>query len=115
MSVSEAEQNIMQEREKQLFLEYPWFYEHIYGKIKDTISEFFQRDYTLRFMGVSYDEENILFFGDEYFVNKIPVNQTASVVVRISSMLVSSLLDTFFYLLVLLESAQLDLLMYLAF
>lgn len=93
MAISQVDKNTISEREKVLFLEYPWFYNQIYGRIKDTLSEFFQRDYLFRFMGVSYDEENVLFFGDEYFVNKVPVNKTASVDVRISSGLISSLLD----------------------
>ncbi len=93
MTVSEAEKNIMQEKGKQLFLEFPWFYDNIYEKLKDSINEFFQRDYYLRFMGVSFNEENVLFFGDEYFVNKFSVNKTASIELRISSGLISSLLD----------------------
>ncbi len=93
MTVSEAEQNIMQNQGKHLFLEYPWFYEHIYGKLKDTINDFFQKDYFIRFMGVSFDDENVLFFGDEYFVGKFPVNKSASVELRISAGLISSLLD----------------------
>lgn len=93
MPVSQSELNTNEHLGKQLFLEYPWFYDNIFARIKNTINEFFQKEYDIRFMGVSYDEENVLFFGDEYFVNKISINKTASAIIRISSYLISSLLD----------------------
>jgi len=75
-----------------LFKDYHWFYFNIYQKIQKSINEFFQKEIQLRFLGLA-NQENILFYGDEYFVNKIPVNKTASVMIRLSSGLVSSLLD----------------------
>lgn len=93
MAISQDEQNILDEQEKILFLEYPWFYEQIFLSINSSIQDFFQADYILRFMGVSFDDQNVLFFGDEYFVNKISINKFAAVDIRISSGLISSLLD----------------------
>ncbi len=75
-----------------LFKEYNWFYSNVYEKVQKAVDEFFQKDYSLRFMGISIDD-NIFFYGDEYFVNKVPVIKGAGVSVRISSTLVSSLLD----------------------
>ena len=75
-----------------LFGNYNWFDTNIYQKIQDAITEFFQKDFSLRFMGISVDD-NILFYGDEYFVNKVPVIKDSGVTVKISSNLISSLLD----------------------
>jgi len=93
MTVPAAEKKSEQSALKHIFIEYNWFYENIYGRLKNITAEFFNLEYSLRFMGISYDDENILFFGDEYFVNKIAVNKTASAFVRISSGLLSSILD----------------------
>ena len=78
---------------KDLFLEYPWFYDNIYARLKETAEEFFQKEYEFRFISVSYNNENILFPGDEYFVNKFKVNEDACVTIRVSSDLAASLLD----------------------
>ena len=77
---------------KALFKQYSWFYSNIYEKVQKAVDEFFQKDYSLRFMGVSIDD-NVFFYGDEYFVNKVPVVKDAGMTVRISSELISSLLD----------------------
>ena len=75
-----------------LFDGYSWFNANICQKVQGAITEFFQKDFNLRFMGIAIDD-NVLFYGDEYFVNKIPVVKDSGVVVRISATLVSSLLD----------------------
>lgn len=93
MTVPAAEKKSEQSALKHIFIEYNWFYENIYGRLKNITAEFFNLEYSLRFMGISYNDENILFFGDEYFVNKIAVNKTASAFVRISAGLLSSILD----------------------
>lgn len=93
MTVSETTKNTDKSVENQLFLEFPWFYENIFFHIQNSIFDFFQYEYSFRFMGVSCNDNNILFFGDEYFVNKIPVNKSASLEVRISSGVISSLLE----------------------
>ena len=93
MIVSKEEKNTIQVGEKELFLKYPWFYDNLFYELKDTIQEFFQIEYDFRFMGVSYNEDNVLFFGDEYFINKLPINKTADIIIRISSDLISSLLN----------------------
>ena len=78
--------------EHNLFKDYNWFYSNIYLKTQKSVNEFFQNNFQLRFLGLA-NQENILFYGDEYFVNKIPVNKSCSIMIRISANLVSSLLD----------------------
>lgn len=92
MTISKQENQVTKTKKSNLFTDYPWFYSNVYEIIQKSIDEFFQCDFNLRFMGVSF-EENILFYGDEYFVNKIPVTKNSSIIMRVSSSLVSSLLD----------------------
>ena len=73
-------------------LQYQWFYNNIFQKIIESSEKFFQRPFSFRFMSVSNDE-NILFYGDEYFVNTLPVTKTADLNVKISSKVVEFLLD----------------------
>lgn len=73
--------------------DYPWFYSNLYKELEASTKEFFQKNFEIRFLGVSQDE-NILFYGDEYFVNKIPVNKTADFKMKISSEVIELLLDT---------------------
>ena len=75
-----------------LFMDYPWFHVHFYMEIQNALREFLNKEYTLRFMGIS-GKENILFYGDEYFVNKISINKSADFKVKISSGVVESFLD----------------------
>ncbi len=93
MAVLKSQNNIEQAEENYLFNNFYWFYSNIYKNLQKAADDFFQNEFQLRFMGISY-ENNIFFYGDEYFVNKIPVNKTSSIIVRISSNLVSSLLDS---------------------
>ncbi len=78
--------------ENNLFKDYYWFHSNIYNKFQKATDEFFQKEFKLRFMGITL-EDNVFFYGDEYFVNKIPVNKMSSIIIKISSSLVSSLLD----------------------
>ena len=73
-------------------LQYQWFYNNIFQKIIESSEKFFQRPFSIRFMGVSTDE-NILFYGDEYFVNTVPITETASLNIKISSSVIDFLLD----------------------
>lgn len=92
MTVLKTENNQDKKLKSNLAENYSWFYSNIYSKVQKSLDEFFQKDFKLRFMGISCDE-NIFFYGDEYFVNKLPVNKTSSIIMRVSSSLVSSLLD----------------------
>ena len=92
MTALKTENNQDKNLKNSLATNYSWFYSNIYSKVQKSVDEFFQKDFKLRFMGISY-EENIFFYGDEYFVNKLPVNKTSSIMMRVSSNLVSSLLD----------------------
>ena len=86
---TEKHQNII---EHNLFKEYNWFYKNLYLTLKKLLSDFFENEYQLRLISITYDE-NILFYGDEYFVNKIPVNNNLDIKIKISSKLISSFLD----------------------
>jgi flagellar motor switch/type III secretory pathway protein FliN len=72
--------------------DFHWFDSNFCASLQKSINIFFEKDYILRFMGIS-KSENILFYGDEYFVDKIPVNKSGAIEIRISSNLVSSILD----------------------
>ena len=72
---------------------YSLFFAKFYPEIQKSINKFFQKNYNLRFMGVAVDE-NILFYGDEYFVNKIPVIKNGDFIIKISANLISYLLDS---------------------
>lgn len=72
--------------------QYQWFYDCLYKVLSENSEKFFQHPFNIRFMGVSSDE-NILFYGDEYFVNTIPLTKTADFNVKISTEVVSFFLD----------------------
>ena len=72
---------------------YPWFYSNLYQELIKSTNTFFQKDFNIRFMGIS-NNDNILFYGDEYFVNKIPVSKTANFIMKLSSGVIEHLLDT---------------------
>ncbi len=92
MTALKSEVNSTKIKPNDLFKDYFWFYSNIYEKVQSAVNEYFQKDIELRFMGVSIDE-NILAYGDEYFVNHIPVSKNSVVKIKISSDLVSSILD----------------------
>ncbi len=93
MAVSKSEKEVKENNTINLFKEYDWFYSNIYAKVQKSLQDFFKKDFSLKFMGIFKDTDNFLFYGDEYFVNKIDLNKYSSLVIRISSSLVSSLLD----------------------
>lgn len=92
MAVIKTEEQSNKSNINSLQKEFPFFYSNVYLKTQKAIEEFFQKKFLLRFIGLSIDE-NILFYGDEYFVNQIPVNKESGIVIRISSSFVASLLD----------------------
>lgn len=92
MTVVKTEEQANNTNNNSLLKDFPFFYSTVYAKTQKAIEEFFQKKFLLRFMSLSVDE-NIFFYGDEYFVNKIPVNKDSGIVIRISSSLVSSLID----------------------
>lgn len=79
-------------RQVDISKEYQWLYENLLGRIKQSSEKFFQVPFDLRFMGVSNDD-NILFYGDEYFVNTLPITTTADFNVKISANVIEFLLD----------------------
>ncbi len=92
MTALTSDTNIKTAGQNNLFKDYSWFWLNIYQKVRKSVQDFFQKDFALRFMGVSL-EENVLFYGDEYFVNKIPVTKNNDIKVKISGSLVSCFLD----------------------
>lgn len=93
MTITEKEKASNIKLESNLSKYYPWFYSTFYKSLKKSTDEFFQKDIEIRFMGISIDE-NILFYGDEYFVNNIPINKSANFQMKISSGVIEYLLDT---------------------
>lgn len=87
-----SDKNSKKMSEINLFKDYPRFYEAIYKNIKKATVEFFQRDFELNFMGLSL-KDNILLYGDEYFVNKLPVTNKSTIEVRLSAGLVEEFLN----------------------
>ena len=75
-----------------LFNDFHWYYSTFMKNIQKSSDDFFRKDFDLRLISISY-ENNILFYGDEYFVNKIKVNKNSSITLKLSSSLVSSILD----------------------
>ena len=92
MTALQSKKNIKPKNKGNLFNDYPWFYSNIYSDIQKITDNFFQKDFFLRLMSLSKDE-NILFYGDEYFVNKVPVTKVSDIKIKISSGAVSALLD----------------------
>lgn len=80
-------------KRKSLFRDYPFFYEKFYLTVQKAIEEFFEKPFDTRFMSIT-EKENVLFFGDEYFVNKIPLSVNSDFTVRVSSDLVEYLLNS---------------------
>ncbi len=90
---SQLESKINNKKGSNLFNDYYWHYSNLYEKFKESIKEFFSCDIEVRFMGVS-QAENILMYGDEYFVNKISIDKTGDFTIKISSKVIEMLLDT---------------------
>ena len=92
MTALTSDKNTKAAGQNNLFKDYSWFWANIFQKVKKASLNFFQKDFEFRFMGISL-EDNILFYGDEYFVNKIPVTKNSDIKVKISGSLVSFFLD----------------------
>lgn len=92
MTAIQQENSVILSDRSSLFDDYPWYFANFYSETKKALEEFFNKDFTLRFMGISLDE-NVLFYGDEYFVNKLPVTKNGDFKVKLSSNVVSCLLD----------------------
>jgi len=75
-----------------IFSDYYWFVENFETVIDALNKDFFKSKIDLRFMGLAEDN-NLLFYGDEYFVNKVRVNKNLSVLVRVSKDAIGVLLD----------------------
>lgn len=93
MAVLKSEKEVKEQNTKNLFKDYNWFYTNLYAKLEKALQDYFKKDFHLKFMGIFKEADNFLFYGDEYFVNKIDINKYSSCVMRISASLVSSLLD----------------------
>ncbi len=92
MTAVKPEKRMIISDKSSLQADFPWYFTAFYTELKKTIEKFFQKDFDVRFMGISIDE-NILFYGDEYFVNKIPVTKNGDFKVKLSSNVISHLLD----------------------
>ena len=89
MSVSKTETII---KEKNIREEYPYFYNNFFKELAHSISEFFEKDVKLRLVGITLSD-NILFPGDEYFVNKIQINSNNNFLIKLSSGVVNYFLN----------------------
>ncbi len=87
-AVKTANDNI----EGNLRKEYPYFYKNFYKVLEHSLAEFFEKDINLRFIGIT-SCDNVLFPGDEYFVNKIPVNSNNDFIIKLSGSVVEYLLN----------------------
>ena len=92
MTAVKTEENLVMVDKNDLFKAYPWYYSNFYVELKKAIEEFFKKNFDVRFMGISMGQ-NILFYGDEYFVNKIPVTKNGDFKVKLSSSVVESMLN----------------------
>ena len=93
MAVQQTEKKVILSDKTSLFDDYGWYYSNFYLETKKAIEEFLKKDFDVRFMGIS-GPENILFYGDEYFVNKVPVTKDGDFKIKLSSSIVSNMLDS---------------------
>ena len=93
MTAVKTEEKIILSDKTSLLADYPWYYSNFYLETKKALDEFFKKSFDTRFMGIS-SGENILFYGDEYFVNKIPVTQNGDFKVKLSSKVIECMLNT---------------------
>ncbi len=75
-----------------IFSDYFWFVENFEKVINGVNKDFFKSKIDLRFMGLA-EENNMLFYGDEYFVNKVNINQNLSALIRVSKEAIDVLLE----------------------
>ena len=92
MTKSSVKSKLRGQNNLDIFKDYPWFYKNVFEAFLQCSEKFFQYKFDLRFIGVSRDD-NMLFYGDEYFVNNIAINKTANFKIKLSSGVVEYLLD----------------------
>ena len=93
MTVVSTELNSNVSVERNLKKDYSWFYSNLYVNLQKSTEEFFQKSLDMKFFGIS-SGENILFYGDEYFVNKIELSKNSDFKMKISSGVIEYLLDS---------------------
>ena len=76
-----------------LIQDYPWFYDNFFNEVKESAKIFFEKEFTFRFLGLT-NSENILFYGDEYFVNKIAITPNTDFKIKLSGNVVGMLLNS---------------------
>ena len=82
-------------QENILFEEFNWIENNLCKEINDATNIFFEKNINFRLVGLS-NGENILFYGDEYFVNNIQITPTTNFKIKLSANVVGFLLDVSF-------------------
>lgn len=93
MAVSTEEIKNKSSLKDNLIYDYPWFYNNFFNEVKEAAKVFFEKEFTFRFLGLT-NSENILFYGDEYFVNKIAITPNTDFKIKLSGNVVGMLLDS---------------------
>lgn len=93
MAVSTEEIKNKSSLKDNLIYDYPWFYNNFFNEVKEAAKVFFEKEFTFRFLGLT-NSENILFYGDEYFVNKIAITPNTDFKIKLSGNVVRMLLDS---------------------
>lgn len=75
-----------------LFEEFNWIENNLCKEINDATNIFFEKNINFRLVGLS-NGENLLFYGDEYFVNNIQITPTTNFKIKLSGNVVGFLLD----------------------
>lgn len=76
-----------------LLKNYHYFYDNFFEVIKAAVIEFLNDDLGLKLISVS-ENENVLFFGEEYFVTKVKISRRLSLNLRLSKSAVEKILNT---------------------
>lgn len=93
MTALKTDNEINADIQNSLFNNYSLFYEDFYLNTQKAIKKFFEKDYELRFIGIS-ENSSILSYGDEYFVSNIPVGNDFNLNIKISSEVVDEFLNS---------------------
>ena len=70
-----------------------WFGNTLMSKISERFKEFTERDISFKLISIS-EQDNVFFTGEEYFVTKIRIDRERDVFIRISSVLINSILTS---------------------
>lgn len=92
MAVSTKENKNKTSVKDNLIVDYPWFYENFFTEVKEAAKIFFDKEFTFRFLGLT-NAENILFYGDEYFVNTIAITPNTDFKIKLSGKVIEMLLN----------------------